>query len=89
MKHFLIPFLFISTAVFAQNTANKVEKYKINLATNDEFERPLWGKVKTMHTTHYFIEYNKYDTIKKELFDNNYTYGFDKFYLSNMICTAI
>ena len=31
-----------------------------------------------MHTAHYFIEYNKYDTIKKELFDNNYTYGFDK-----------
>ena len=31
-----------------------------------------------MHTAHYFIEYNKYDTIKKEIFDNNYTYGFDK-----------
>ena len=78
MKHFLIPFLFISTAVFAQNTANKVEKYKINPAINDEFKKPLLGKVKTMHTAHYFIEYNKYDTIKKELFDNNYTYGFDK-----------
>jgi len=38
----------------------------------------LLGKVKTMHTAHYFIEYNKYDTIKKEIFDNNYTYGFDK-----------
>ena len=78
MKHFLIPFLFISTAVFAQNTANKVERYKINPAINDEFKKPLLGKVKTMHTAHYFIEYNKYDTIKKELFDNNYTYGFDK-----------
>ena len=78
MKHFLIPFLFISTAVFAQNTANKVEKYKINPAINDEFKKPLLGKVKTMHTAHYFIEYNKYDTIKKEIFDNNYTYGFDK-----------
>ena len=78
MKHFLIPFLFISTAVFAQNTANKVEKYKINPAINDEFKKPLLGKVKTIHTAHYFIEYNKYDTIKKELFDNNYTYGFDK-----------
>nr|WP_311455760.1 ATPase [uncultured Capnocytophaga sp.] len=78
MKHFLIPFLFISTAVFAQNTANKVERYKINPAINDEFKKPLLGKVKTMHTAHYFIEYNKYDTIKKEIFDNNYTYGFDK-----------
>jgi len=78
MKHLLIPFLFISTAVFAQNTANKVERYKINPAINDEFKKPLLGKVKTMHTAHYFIEYNKYDTIKKEIFDNNYTYGFDK-----------
>ena len=78
MKHFLIPFLFISTALFAQNTANKVERYKINPAINDEFKKPLLGKVKTMHTAHYFIEYNKYDTIKKEIFDNNYTYGFDK-----------
>ena len=78
MKHFLIPFLFISTAVFAQNTTNKVERYKTNPAINDEFKKPLLGKVKTMHTAHYFIEYNKYDTIKKELFDNNYTYGFDK-----------
>ena len=78
MKHFLILFLFISNAVFAQNTANKVEKYKINPAINDEFKKPLLGKVKTMHTAHYFIEYNKYDTIKKEIFDNNYTYGFDK-----------
>ena len=78
MKHFLIPFLFISTAVFAQNTTNKVERYKINPAINDEFKKPLLGKVKTMHTAHYFIEYNKYDTIKKEIFDNNYTYGFDK-----------
>ena len=78
MKHFLIPFLFISTAVFAQNTTNKVERYKTNPAINDEFKKPLLGKVKTMHTAHYFIEYNKYDTIKKEIFDNNYTYGFDK-----------
>ena len=78
MKHFLIPFLFISTAVFAQNTTNKVERYKTNPAINDEFKKPLLGKVKTMHTVHYFIEYNKYDTIKKEIFDNNYTYGFDK-----------
>ena len=78
MKHFLIPFLFISTAVFAQNTNNKVERYKTNPAINDEFKKPLLGKVKTMHTAHYFIEYNKYDTIKKEIFDNNYTYGFDK-----------
>ena len=78
MKYILIPFLFLSTAVFAQNTADKIERYKIDPAINDEFKRPLLGKVKTMHTAHYFIEYNKYDTIKKELFDNNYTYGFDK-----------
>jgi len=78
MKHFLIPFLFISTAIFAQNTANKIEKYKIDPELAYPFEKPLLGKVKTMHTAHYFIEYNKYDTIKKELFDNNYTYGFDK-----------
>ena len=78
MKYILIPFLFLSTAISAQNTANKIEKYKIDPAINDELKRPLLGKVKTMHTAHYFIEYNKYDTIKKELFDNNYTYGFDK-----------
>ena len=78
MKHFLIPFLFISTAIFAQNTANKIEKYKIDPELAYPFEKPLLGKVKTMHTAHYFIEYNKYDTIKKEIFDNNYTYGFDK-----------
>ena len=41
MKHFLIPFLFISTAVFAQNTTNKVERYKTNPAINDEFKKPL------------------------------------------------
>ena len=78
MKYILIPFLFISTAVFAQNTANKIEKYKIDPELDYPFEKPLLGKVKTMHTAHYFIEYNKYDTIKKEIFDNNYTYGFDK-----------
>ena len=78
MKQLLIPFLFFCITIVAQNTANKVEKYKINPAINDEFKKPLLGKVKTMHTAHYFIEYNKYDTIKKEIFDNNYTYGFDK-----------
>ena len=78
MKYILIPFLFITTVIVAQNTANKIERYKIDPAINDEFKRPLLGKVKTMHTAHYFIEYNKYDTIKKEIFDNNYTYGFDK-----------
>ena len=79
MKNYLFPFLFLfSIVICGQNAANKVEKYKIDPAINDEFKRPLLGKVKTMHTAHYFIEYNKYDTIKKELFDNNYTYGFDK-----------
>lgn len=79
MKNYLFPFLFLfSIVICGQNAANKVEKYRIDPAINDEFKRPLLGKVKTMHTAHYFIEYNKYDTIKKELFDNNYTYGFDK-----------
>ena len=78
MKQLLIPFLFFCITIVAQNTTNKVERYKIDPAINDEFKKPLLGKVKTMHTAHYFIEYNKYDTIKKELFDNNYTYGFDK-----------
>ena len=79
MKNYLFPFLFLfSIVICGQNAANKVEKYRIDPAINDEFKRPLLGKVKTMHTAHYFIEYNKYDTIKKEIFDNNYTYGFDK-----------
>jgi len=79
MKNYLFPFLFLfSIVICGQNAANKVERYKIDPAINDEFKRPLLGKVKTMHTAHYFIEYNKYDTIKKEIFDNNYTYGFDK-----------
>ena len=79
MKNYLFPFLFLfSIVICGQNAANKVERYRIDPAINDEFKRPLLGKVKTMHTAHYFIEYNKYDTIKKELFDNNYTYGFDK-----------
>ena len=79
MKNYLFPFLFLfSIVICGQNAANKIEKYKIDPAINDEFKKPLLGKVKTMHTAHYFIEYNKYDTIKKELFDNNYTYGFDK-----------
>ena len=79
MKNYLFPFLFLfSIVICGQNAANKVEKYRIDPAINDEFKKPLLGKVKTMHTVHYFIEYNKYDTIKKELFDNNYTYGFDK-----------
>lgn len=79
MKNYLFPFLFLFPIVICgQNAANKVEKYRIDPAINDEFKKPLLGKVKTMHTAHYFIEYNKYDTIKKEIFDNNYTYGFDK-----------
>ena len=41
MKYILIPFLFLSTAISAQNTANKVERYKINPAINDEFKKPI------------------------------------------------
>lgn len=93
MKYILIPFLFLSTAISAQNTANKVERYKINPAINDEFKKPLLGKVKTMHTAHYFIEYNKYDTIKRKFLIIIILMALikkeEKFYLSNMICTAI
>lgn len=79
MKNYLFPFLFLfSIVICGQNAANKVEKYRIDPELAYPFKKPLLGKVKTMHTAHYFIEYNKYDTIKKELFDNNYTYGFDK-----------
>ena len=79
MKNYLFPFLFLfSIVICGQNTANKIEKYRIDPELAYPFKKPLSGKVKTMHTDHYFIEYNKYDTIKKEIFDNNYTYGFDK-----------
>jgi len=73
MKHLLIPFLFISTAVFAQNTANKIEKYKINPELAYPFEKPLLGKVKRVHTAHYSIAVTVLkDTIKREHFDENY-----------------
>ena len=79
MKHFLIPFLFISTAVFAQNTANKVEKYKIDSKLAYPFEKPLLGKVKKVHTAHYSTVVTVLkDTIKREHFVENYTYGFDE-----------
>ena len=59
MKNYLFPILFLfSIVICGQNAANKVEKYKIDPAINDEFKKPLLGKVKTMHTAHYFIEYN-------------------------------
>ena len=76
MKHLLISFLFISTAVFAQNTANKVEKYKIDSDLAYPFEKPLLGKV---HTAHYSTVVTVLkDTIKREHFVENYTYGFDE-----------
>ena len=79
MKHFLIPFLFTSTAVFAQNTANKVEKYKIDSKLAYPFEKPLLGKVKKVHTAHYSTVVTVLkDTIKREHFVENYTYGFDE-----------
>ena len=79
MKLLLISFLFISTAVFAQNTANKVEKYKIDSELAYPFEKPLLGKVKRVHTAHYSIAVTVLkDTIKREHFDENYTYGFDE-----------
>ena len=79
MKHLLIPFLFITTVIFAQNTANKVEKYKIDSELAYPFEEPLLGKVKRVHTAHYSIAVTVLkDTIKREHFDENYTYGFDE-----------
>ena len=58
MKHFLILFLFISTAVFAQNTANKdTIPYKTNERYDQFFPKPLRGKIKTMHTVGCKIEY--------------------------------
>ena len=79
MKHFLIPFLFFCITIVAQNTANKIEKYRIDPELAYPFEKPLLGKVKKVHTTHYSIAVTVLkDTIKREHFDENYTYGFDE-----------
>ena len=79
MKHLLISFLFLSTAVFAQNKVNKIEKYRIDPELAYPFEKPLLGKVKRVHTVHYSIAVTVLkDTIKREHFDENYTYGFDE-----------
>ena len=79
MKHLLIPFLFITTVIVAQNTANKVEKYKIDSDLACPFEKPLLGKVKKVHTAHYSTVVTVLkDTIKREHFVENYTYGFDE-----------
>ena len=79
MKHLLIPFLFITTVIVAQNTANKVEKYKIDSDLAYPFEKPLLGKVKKVHTAHYSTVVTVLkDTTKREHFVENYTYGFDE-----------
>ena len=79
MKQLLIPFLFLSTIIFAQNTANKVEKYKIDSELAYPFEKSLLGKVKKVHTAHYSTVVTVLkDTIKQEHFDENYTYSFDE-----------
>ena len=79
MKHLLIPFLFITTVIVAQNTANKVEKYKIDSDLAYPFEKPLLGKVKKVHTAHYSTVVTVLkDTIKREHFDKNYIYSFDE-----------
>ena len=79
MKHLLIPFLFITTVIVAQNTANKVEKYKIDSDLAYPFEKPLLGKVKKVHTAHYSTVITALDnTIKKKYFKENYTYIFDE-----------
>ena len=79
MKNYLLPFLFITTVIVAQNTANKVEKYKIDSDLAYPFEKPLLGKVKKVHTAHYSTVVTVLkDTIKREHFVENYTYGFDE-----------
>jgi YD repeat protein len=79
MKNYLLPFLFITTVIVAQNTANKVEKYKIDSDLAYPFEKPLLGKVKKVHTAYYSTVVTVLkDTIKREHFVENYTYGFDE-----------
>ena len=78
MKHLLIPFLFITTVIVAQNTANKVEKYKIDSDLAYPFKKPLLGKVKKVHTAHYSTAVTALDNTKKKYFKENYTYSFDE-----------
>ena len=79
MKHLLIPFLFLSTVISAQNTADKIERYKIDPELAYPFEKPLLGKVKKVHTAHYSTAVTALDnTIKKKYFKENYTYSFDE-----------
>ena len=86
MKLLLISFLFISTAVFAQNTANKdTIPYKTNERYDQFFPKPLRGKIKTMHTVGCRIEYQGDTPVAVyHLFHKNkinpyiYTYHFDK-----------
>ena len=86
MKLLLISFLFLSTAVFAQNTANKdTIAYKTNERYDQFFPKPLHGKIKTMHTVGCRIEYQGDTPVAVyHLFHKNkinpyiYTYHFDK-----------
>ena len=58
MKNYLLPFLFITTVIVAQNTANKdTIPYKTNEKYDQFFPKPLRGKIKTMHTLGCQIEY--------------------------------
>lgn len=79
MKHLLIPFLFLSTVISAQNTADKIERYKIDPELAYPFKKPLLGKVKKVHTAHYSTDVTTLNnTIKKKYFKENYTYSFDE-----------
>ena len=86
MKLLLISFLFISTAVFAQNTANKdTIPYKTNERYDQFFSKPLRGKIKIMHTVGCRIEYQGDTPVavyhlfhKNKINPYTYTYHFDK-----------
>ena len=86
MKLLFISFLFISTAVFAQNTANKdTIAYKTNVRYDQFFPKPLRGKIKTMHTVGCRIEYQGDTPVavyhlfhKNKINPYTYTYHFDK-----------
>ena len=86
MKNYLLLFLFITTVIVAQNTANKdTIPYKTNERYDQFFPKPLRGKIKTMHTVGCRIEYQGNTPVavyhlfhKNKIDPYTYTYHFDK-----------
>ena len=86
MKNYLLPFLFITTVIVAQNTAYKdTTSYKTNEEYDQFFPKPLRGKIKTMHTVGCRIEYQGNTPVavyhlfhKNKIDPYTYTYHFDK-----------